>query len=541
MNNKPIYIFGHKNPDTDSVCGAIALSYLKNQLGFNTIPCVLGNVNSETKYALDYFKVKAPMFLNDVKLQIKDVSYHKDCFIDKNSSIKDAMDYMSKYNLTGLPIVENKNKYYGYVSLKELAREIVNGDYHKINTSYGNLLNVLRGNKVLKYDKEISGRVLAATFGKETFLDKVELDSNSILIVGDRKVILEYAIENKVKLIIVVGNLELSNEILSKARNNKVNIISTPYTAYEVAKLISLSNYIKDMIKYSSVTFNEVDYLSDFMIESKKLKHSNYPIINSKSECTGLLTLTDSADAVKKQVILVDHNNSSQSVDGLDEAEILEVVDHHNIGDINTKNPINFRNSRTGCVNTIIYDLFKENDIEIPPHIAGLMASAIISDTLLLTSPTITIRDTDALINLSRIAKIKYKDYGMDMLKHGMSVKGLSFDNLLHKDYKSFKAGDYSFAIGQVLTSDFDYINKKMKGLVSYLDEVAENEKLKVVTLFITDIFQNLSYVIYNSKAEDIIKESYSLENVYEGVALKNVVSRKMQMVPYIMNTLEKK
>ena len=178
MNNKPIYIFGHKNPDTDSVCGAIALSYLKNQLGFNTIPCVLGNVNSETKYALDYFKVKAPMFLNDVKLQIKDVSYHKNCFIDKNSSIKDAMDYMSKYNLTGLPIVENKNKYYGYVSLKELAREIVNGDYHKINTSYGNLLNVLRGNKVLKYDKEISGRVLAATFGKETFLDKVELDSN---------------------------------------------------------------------------------------------------------------------------------------------------------------------------------------------------------------------------------------------------------------------------------------------------------------------------------------------------------------------------
>ena len=169
------------------------------------------------------------------------------------------------------------------------------------------------------------------------------------------------------------------------------------------------------------------------------------------------------------------------------------------------------------------------------------MASAIISDTLLLTSPTTTIRDTDALINLSRIAKIKYKDYGMDMLKHGMSVKGLSFDNLLHKDYKSFKAGDYSFAIGQVLTSDFDYINKKMKGLVSYLDEVAENEKLKVVTLFITDIFQNLSYVIYNSKAEDIIKESYSLENVYEGVALKNVVSRKMQMVPYIMNTLEKK
>lgn len=540
MNNRPIYIFGHKNPDTDSVCAAIALSYLKTQLGFNTIPCVLGNINSETKYALDYFKVKSPVFLNDVKLQIKDVSYHKDCYIDKNLSIKDAMDFMSKYNLSGIPIVENRNKYYGYVSLKELAREIINGDYHKINTSYGNLLNVLRGNKVLKYDKEISGKVLAATFGKETFLDKVELDSNSILIVGDRKVILEYAIENHVKLIVVVGNLELSQEVLSKARKNRINIISTPYTAYEVAKLISLSNYIKDMVKTTSVTFNEVDYLSDFMIESKKLKHSNYPILNNKNECKGLLTLTDSGDTVKKQVILVDHNNSSQSVEGLDEAEILEVVDHHNIGDINTKNPINFRNSRTGCVNTIIYDLYKENNIDIPPYIAGLMASAIISDTLLLTSPTTTIRDTDALINLAKIAKIKYKTYGMDMLKHGMSVKGISFEDLLHKDYKLFKAGDYGFSIGQVLTTDFDYLNKKLKSIVSYLDEVADKDNLKVVALFITDIFNNLSYVIYNTKAESIIKESYNLDNIYEGIALKNVVSRKMQMVPYIMSTLEK-
>ena len=152
MNNKLTYVFGHKNPDTDSVCAAIAMSYLKNKLGMNTTPAVLGNINLETKYALDYFGFKHIYHLGDVRLQIKDVDYHRNCYIDKNLSIKDAFDYMHKYSLTGIPVVENKNKYYGYVSLKEIAREIINGDYHKIETSYGNLLNILKGEKVLKYD-----------------------------------------------------------------------------------------------------------------------------------------------------------------------------------------------------------------------------------------------------------------------------------------------------------------------------------------------------------------------------------------------------
>ena len=374
MSNSLTYVFGHKNPDTDSVCAAIALSYLKNQLGYNTKPAVLGDINPETRYALDYFGFKIPYHLNDVKLQIKDVNYHRDCFIDKNLSIKDAFDYMNKYSLTGIPVVENKNKYFGYVSLKEIARTIINGDYHKIDTSYGNIINVLRGEKVLKFDKEINGIVLAATFAKETFLEKANLSENNILIVGDRKTILEYAIDSKVKLIILVGNLELSHDVLNKAKKNKVNIISTPMTAYEVSKIISLSNYIKNFIRVeNAVTFSEIDYLSDFLDKSRNLKHTNYPIVTSKNECKGLLTLTDVNEVDRKKVILVDHNNFSQSVDGLDEAEIVEVVDHHNIGDINTKKPINFRNSYCGSVNTIIYDLYKENDINIPSDIAGLM------------------------------------------------------------------------------------------------------------------------------------------------------------------------
>ena len=541
MNGKVTYIFGHKNPDTDSICASIALSYLKNKLGFNTVASTLGNLNPETKYALNYFNVKEPYHLNDVKLQLKDVAYHKGCFIDKNVPIKDAFDYMNKYSLTGIPVVENKNKYYGYVSLKEVAREIITGDFHKINTSYGNLISVLKGTPVLKFDKEISGNVLAATYAKATFIERVTLDNSYILIIGDRTAILDYAIESKVKLIIVIAGIELSQELLQKAKRNKVNIISTPLSSYEVGKLISFSNYIKDIMrKEESITFNELDYLSDFIEESKKLKHTNYPILNSKNECKGLLTLTDTNEVDKKQVILVDHNNSSQSVDGLEEAEILEVIDHHNIGDINTKKPINFRNAGVGSVNTIIYDLYKENNIKIPKDIAGLMASAIISDTLLLTSPTTTIRDTDALINLSKIAKIKYKKYGVELLKQGMTIKGLTNEDILHKDFKTYKVNDKMIGIGQILTADFESMNKKINGLVNYLDEVSKNENIEVVTLFVTDIFENVSYCLYNRSAEEIIKNSFDLKEAYEGVPLRNIVSRKIQIAPYIMDAVEK-
>ncbi|MGM9878089.1 MAG: putative manganese-dependent inorganic diphosphatase [Bacilli bacterium] len=541
MNNKLTYVFGHKNPDTDSVCGAIAMSYLKNKLGMNTTPAVLGNINLETKYALDYFGFKHIYHLGDVRLQIKDVNYHRNCYIDKNLSIKDAFDYMNKYSLTGIPVVENKNKYFGYVSLKEIAREIINGDYHKIETSYGNLLNILKGEKVLKYDKEIVGNVIAATYAHDTFLEKVVLNENNILVIGDRKAILDYAITSKVKLIILIANSEIAPHLLAKAKQNKVNIIRTSLTSYDVNKLIFMANYIKNIIrKEESHTFKEVDYLSDFYEKSKTLKHNNYPILNNKNECKGLLTLTDTNNIEKKQVILVDHNNYSQSVDGLDEAEILEVIDHHNIGNIVTKKPINFRNSRTGSVSTIIFDMYNENGVEIPKEIAGLMASAIISDTLLLSSPTTTIRDSDALITLSNIAGIDYKEYGREMLKHGMSIKGMTYEQILNKDFKNYRINDEMIGIGQILITDFSSIKKKIPEIVEFLDEKSHKEGYKVLTLFVTNFFDNISYCIYNSSAEDIIKASFNLKDVYQGIEMKGIISRKIQILPNIMDTLDR-
>ena len=286
MNKDIIYVFGHKNPDTDSICAALSLSYLKNQLGMKTIPATLGKIAPETKYALDKFGFKHIYLLNDVKLQIKDVEYHRNCFIDKNLSLKDAFDYMSKYKLTGIPIVENKNNYFGYVSLKEVAKELINGDYHKIETSYGNLLNVLKGEKVLKFDKEISGTVIAATYAKETFIEKVNLNNDSILIVGDRKAILEYAIDNKVKLIIQVAGASIHNDLLKKARENKINIIKTKLNSYEVGKLISLSNYIKNSVRQEeTITFKEkvqLRLLCGMLYPQKSMKDQKISICRKK-------------------------------------------------------------------------------------------------------------------------------------------------------------------------------------------------------------------------------------------------------------------
>ncbi len=541
MKNKTTYIFGHKNPDTDSVCAAISLSYLKNKLGMNTIPTVLGNINEETNYALNYFKIPEPIHLNDVKLQIKDVSYHKNYFINGSSSIKETFTNIINHSLTGIPVINNKNEYYGYISLKEIAKEIITGDYHKINTSYNNLISVLKGKEVLKYDDEIIGKVIAATYAKETFLEKIELDNSSILIVGDRKTILEYAIDNKIKLIITVMNVKLTDDVLEHAKNNKINIISTPLSSYEVGKTISLSNYVKNIIrKEGVVTVNEADYLSDFFEMSKKLKHTNYPVLDNKNICKGLLTLTDCNEVNRKKVILVDHNNSYQSVDGLEEAEILEIIDHHNIGGINTKRPINFRNTSSGSTNTIIYDLYKENKIKISKDIAGIMASAIISDTLLLTSPTTTNKDIIALEELSKMAKINYKKYGMDLLKHGMSINNLTEKELLYKDFKSYRINDEKIGIGQLLTTDIDYLNKKIIGIIEFLNKEAKEEKYKVLALFVSNIFENKTYIIYNAQSEDILKESFKLNDIYEGMSINGVLSRKGQIVPYIMSTIEK-
>ena len=534
-----IFIFGHKNPDTDTVCSSIALSYLKNALGAKTVPKVLGNINNETKFVLNYFNEPVPSYLNDVRVRIKNIKYDKKAYINENASIDSAFKLMQKQNITAIPLIDEKKKLTGYVTLKEIARYLINGNKEIVHTKFDNIIDTLNAKVITKFDDYISGDILIAGLQSKTIQKEIELSEKDILIVGDRHKVLEYAINSKVKLIILPLNINIEKRLIKKAEKNKINIIASEFDSFQIASKILLSNYIKSInVNKNPVTINNDDYYEDFKTMTHKINHTNYPIVNNKNECLGLIRLTGPNDYEKQKVILVDHNNLAQSVDGIEEADILEIIDHHNLGAIGTKVPINFQSKPVGCTATIIYEKFVKNKVPIPRNIAGLMLSAIISDTLLLTSPTTTEDDKFVAIKLAKLAKVDIDKYGLEMLKAASSIEGKSIPELIKTDFKSYVVGNKVLGISQIMTMDFDTIKENINEYIRILNEMVE-ASYSVVVIFITDILKNGSYVIYNDKSIDIIKDSFGLDDIYQGMFLPKIVSRKKQIQPNIISVLE--
>ena len=535
-----VYIFGHKKPDTDSVAGAISFAYLKRKLGINAEARILSEVNKETIYALNRFGFEVPKYLNDVKVELKDIKYNKNYYANQNDSIFNVYNTFNEHGITGIPLVDDHKKFVGYVSLKELANELIKGDTNEINAKFMDIVDVLNASSYYKFDDFISGNVLAVALPFAQFSDFINIYEDTILICG-RDSIIEDAVKHKARLIIVVANKELTKEEIDLIRFNKVNVIVTPYDTFKTSRLITLANPIKTIKRSSSaVCFGPNDYLTDFVEISNKLKHTNYPIVNSKGYCDGMLRLIYTNLITRKKVILVDHNEPSQSADGLNEADILEIVDHHNIGKISTLLPINFRNMSVGSVNTIIYTLYKENNIEIPSDIAGLMLSGIISDTLLLASPTTTELDRTVAKDLANIAEVDLYKYGKELLKSGVSNDGLTINEIVYKDFKSYVTGEVKFGIGQVFTTDFKEYSDRLNEYVDELNHIADNNDYKVACLFVTDILENNSYLLFNDGAKEYLNDAYELSDIKEGEKLMGVISRKKQMVPPIMGVLEK-
>ena len=537
---REIYIFGHKKPDTDAVTSAIALSYLKNKIGIKTKPMILSDINNETRFVLNYFKVDVPDILEDVKLQIKDINYHKECFVSDTDSIGKAYNYMISKNITGVPIVDDNRKFIGILTSKMIGSELINGNFYKINTSYSNILEVLKAEEVLKFDEEIKGSVIVPSFRSSTTLNDLEFSPNTIMIVGDRHSIIEAAVNSKVKLIIIVGNKEIKEEHLQIAKNNRVNIIRTHFDAFHTTKLINLSNYVKNMIENTrSISFNENDYYEDFKEKSIKLGHNNYPVIDDEGKCLGLIRITDINRMNKKQVILVDHNDISQSVEGLDEAEVLEIIDHHNLGSLTTSMPINFRNMTVGSTNTIIYSLYNENNIEIPDYIAGLMLSGIISDTLKFTSPTTTEYDRYVADKLAIIANIDIDEYAKDMFKAGTDLRGKTVEEIIQTDIKSYNKDDKKIAIAQVITLNAEEILENKDNYINALNNMKNTGAFDIVLLSVTDILKSGSYIFFNEDSSDIIAAMFGFEQIEEGYFFSKCLSRKKQLVPLLMSAIK--
>ncbi len=536
-----IYVVGHKKPDTDSIAGALSLTYLKKQLGINAEARTLGDINNETKYALDYFNVDEPKYLNDVKLQIKNVNYVKDYFINEKKSLYDGFNYMNEYNIGILPVCDDENKFTGLVTLKDIAKYQLSDNLNGLCTSYDNLLKTLNAKEILRFDEEFDINILAASFKSTTFIERVDVNENTGLIVGDRHSIIEYAIENNAKIIILTNSSWIKDEHLELAREKKVNIIKTEYDTFTTSRKIWLANYLyTQKMNIETVCFTEDEDIDDVIDKCKKFKYSNYPILNKKNKCLGLLRLSDINDVNKKKVILVDHNEESQSVDGLKEAEIVEIIDHHKIGTLGTSMPINFRNMPVGSSNTIIYLMYRENGVIIPKELAGMMLSGIISDTLLFRSPTTTELDKEIANSLAKIAGVDLEEYGMSMLKAGSSLKGKTKEDVLFTDFKNFSIDGKKIGIGQITTFDISQIENVKDEYVELINKTAKNNEYYIVALFVTDVISNGSYIYYNDNSKEIFEIGFDIKELHQGYYIENCVSRKKQIIPKIIDVLEK-
>lgn len=532
-----VYIFGHRNPDTDSVTSAIALEYLKKSMGVFAEARVLGEINDETKYILDRFKIKYPRYLNDVKLQIRDFSYHKGVFSSVYSSLEDIYKFMNENSITGVPIVDENNKFVDMITAKMVLKESFKSEQDFLDTSFDNLLKTLEADTILKFDEEIKGHVNAVTYKSTTFIETFMFSKDDVLIVGDRHSIIEAALKNGVKLIVLTGNSNIKDEHLDIAKENKVNIIRTPFNSFRTVKKIMLSNYVKTILNGDrDYKLLDTDYYDDFLELSKSLGHNNYPVVDKYNNCLGLFRLTDIKYKNKKKVILVDHNEQEQSAVGLSEAEILEVIDHHKIGDISTNMPINFRNMAVGSTNTIIYRLFKEAGVSIPYDIAGIMLGGIISDTLALTSPTTTSVDIEVVNNLEKITKLNYKEYGRDIFNSSMNIDNKTDEELINTDIKKFQNGDECFMVSQITIMNAEKILKRKDSLIKALNNIRDKNNSSFVILMVTDILKSGCYMLYSDDnyAYSTLVKALG-KDVFEGLFLDGVVSRKKQIIPLIM------
>ena len=534
------YIFGHKNPDTDSVTSAIALAYLKNLKNQDVIPCILGDINNETKYVLNYFKVKKPIYLNDVKLQVSDLNYKKGCYLKDNMTLDTLYNYMQKEEITGVPICNDKNNYLGIVTMKDLLKVIINPHYDELETSYENILNIVKGKELLRFKEHIKGRLLLSAYKTTDFEENINLSSDNILIIGNRYNIIKHAIETKVQLIIVVGAKKISDELFDLAKKKKINIILSMQESLYVSRMVILSNYIKNILSNSNnAVIDENMYVNDFLTIANKFKFTNYPIVDRKGKILGLLRSEDLNEKTRKKVILVDHNEYSQSVDGIEEADVLEIVDHHKIGNINSSAPINFRNMAVGSTNTIIYEMYKEQKIKPSKEIAGLMLSGIISDTLLFHSPTTTIYDKRAVEALSQIAKVDIEKYAKGMFEAAASIKGKTIEELIYNDFKAFNINNRKIGIGQMTVIDYQKVLKDKEKYVAVLEKISLEHDYDIMAFCITDIINSNTYLLYNEKSKTVFETVFSIENIEEGCKLKGVVSRKKQIIPLLMDELK--
>lgn len=541
MEKEKVYVFGHQKPDSDSVAASISAAYLMNQKykDYEFVPRILGKISKETNFILNKFNIETPEFLNDVKLKVKNIAYRKDFYIHEDNSIKDAYDFITEHLTSGVPIVDYELKVKSVITLKDIAKLLVDLST-SLDTTMDNILKAINGKAVNKVDDLIVGNIFLTSYRSTTFREKEVLHTDDIVITGDRHSIIEQAVESKVKMIILTNGNYMKEEHLALAIQNEINVIKTDLSIFEVMQLLKLSNSLKSYKGNDVVCLYENDFSERIEELEKKYNYTNLPVVDKDDKCLGLLRYNETFDINKVKVLLVDHNEKHQSVEGIDEADIIEIIDHHKLGNVSTDKPINLRCMTLGSTCTILYLMYKEQNIEIPKDIKGVMLSAILSDTLCLKSPTTTKTDEETVRELSKSLNINYEEYALEMFKEGSDLSDKDPEDIVTQDFKRFTMDDYLIGVGQVFVTGMDAIKEKQPFLKDALESVKKAGDFYATTLFVTDILTSTSYLYYTDSFKNILEKAFKIEELEQGYALKDIVSRKKQIIPKIMEVYKK-
>lgn len=531
-----IYIFGHRNPDTDTICSALALAELKRLQGINAKAYRLGPLNKESAFVLEYFGVKTPPLLEDVKTQIKDVSYAKPEGVRADESIDGVFNKMHRSAQRSLAVVDEQGYLTGLVTMHDVAMSMIRGDIYHLDTSLKHLKTILKGEELTPCAHRYRGRISVAAYypTNEKLLNILTPDR--ILIVGDRYDVIESAIECGVPLILLSGAHKIPGDICEKAKEKETGILSCEPDSYTISKLLTQCNEIGQIaITEGLKVFREEDLLEVAIEVMEATNFSTYPIVDRNGKYLGLIARRHVLISSGKKVILVDHNESPQSAPGIKQANILEVIDHHRIGDLLTHEPIYFRNEPVGSTCTIVERLYQEAGIEPEKDIKGLLLSGILSDTLNLLSPTSTLQDHEAIKRLESAVPSR-DEYAQKMFTIGSRIEmSESMKDLLKRDFKRFDVSGRSLGISQLYTMDRDSILKREKEILDTLEEnTLKNDEILSSMLVITDILAQGSYIYAYSRQMSFLTRTFG-DDFKQGQFLPGVLSRKKQIVPVIM------
>ena len=545
--NKNIWIVGHKNPDTDSICAAIAYADLKNKIDseHNYIPKRAGEVNAETAYVLKTFGVEEPAYIDNVGTQLKDIVYTKTMGVSGQISMKKAWELMKEMKVVTLPVVNDRNKLEGLIVTGDIAKSYMDvydsSALSTARTQYKNIMETLAGTVITGNDHGyfIRGKVIVATGSAEVTRSVMEADD--LVIVGDNEETQLACIEEGCSCLIITNGQAISAKVMTAAVKREVVIISSPYDSYTVARLINQSIPIKYfMTKENIVCFELDDYVDEVRETTAKIRYRAFPLLDENQNYVGIFSRRNLLDTQKKQVILVDHNEKSQAVENIDEAEILEIIDHHRLGALETIAPVYFRNQPLGCTSTIIYQMYQEKGVEINPTIAGLLCAAIISDTLMFRSPTCTELDVQAARELAKIADIDIEILALNMFEAGSDFEHKTEEEILNQDFKIFRLNDVSCGVAQVSAMSQSELEKVHNRIKSVLPSILLKKKLDMVFVMLTDIMLESTTLVYcGESAEELVKDSFVWRGKMEdSVIVDKLVSRKKQFIPALMKTL---